>query len=206
MAQEKEISLREIAKENFAQWNEALQTKDPTKVAQMYLPEKGQLFGTVSAEIRNGRERVAGYFEHFLKSDPSGKVINRKVKFLGEDAYVDQGDYVFMVTKGGESVEIEAAFLYVWEKDEDGQWKIRFHHSLSQTERNRELAQTEGAVDLDDEENIEWGINEEIGEGIFLKTGFYQPAEGPAIRFSYVLAGDGIVHVISEKPDGSSGV
>ena len=57
----------------FEVWNNALQTGDPNKVAELYEPN-AILLPTVSNKVRHNHEEIADYFVHFLAKGPEGKV------------------------------------------------------------------------------------------------------------------------------------
>ena len=48
----------------FEVWNNALQTGDPNKVAELYEPN-AILLPTVSNKVRHNHEEIADYFVHF---------------------------------------------------------------------------------------------------------------------------------------------
>ena len=57
----------------FDLWNDALATKDPTKVADRY-SKAGVLLPTVSDVPRTDYPGIVDYFTNFLKSEPNGEV------------------------------------------------------------------------------------------------------------------------------------
>ena len=121
-------AAEKIAKENFAAWNETLQTKDPTTVAALYT-EAATFLPTMSGELKKGQKGATEYFEHFLQKDPSGEIIDEAVQLLGPDSYLHSGMYNFEVGPVGERVIAEARFTYVWKRDVQGNWRIMHHHS-----------------------------------------------------------------------------
>ncbi len=195
----------EVAKKNFEKWNDALQTKDPQKVAECYLPQ-GELFGTVSGKIRQGREEIAGYFEHFLESNPSGEIVDSKLKVISEDAYLETGIYQFALTKNGEQSVVRARFTYIWQKNSDGEWKILHHHSGVEDEINEALTENKELRLYELTEDVEEGLSENLGGGYELKTGFAVDSEDDRkIRFTYLLKGNKVVsQQLSEAPKNNS--
>jgi len=173
-----------LADDNFKNWNEALEKREARGVAKKY-SESGELFGTVSARIRQGEKEIEEYFKHFLKIDPSGKVVKRETINISDDVFLDGGLYNFDVVKGGEKQTIEAMFTYVWQKDKNGDWKIKHHHSAVKNGSNESATKQNEMLDMSGS-NIEWGINEEIGNGITLRTGFLR-SENEIIRFTYLI-------------------
>lgn len=193
------IDSKRIAEKNFSIWNAALLTRDSKNVAEVYLSE-GELLGTVSSKIRKGKEEIGEYFDHFLKINPSGEVVERDVVYFSNDCFLDKGLYDFKVVRGGEEEIIHARFSYVWKKDENGDWKILHHHSSGETEENKDLSGFQ--PDLGNVKNIQWGIDKEISDGVFLKTGFYKKEDGKIVRFSCVLkSGDIVYSHVSECPE-----
>lgn len=120
--------LEKIAQENFAKWNEALQTKDPKKVAELYT-EDCTFLPTLSPDFKKGIAGAESYFVHFLAKDPVGEIKDGEVQSIGEDCYIHSGMYDFEVGPEGERSTANARFTYIWRKEEDGEWKIIHHHS-----------------------------------------------------------------------------
>ncbi|HFC36097.1 MAG TPA: DUF4440 domain-containing protein [Candidatus Moranbacteria bacterium] len=197
--------LNELAKNNFRKWNNSLRTKDSKKVADNYL-KNGELLGTVSVKIRQGRKEIEKYFDHFLQIDPSGKVIEREIIAIDENTFLDGGLYNFEVTKNGERQIIEARFTYIWQKDNKGSWKVKHHHSATKTPENEKLNKESGVLDLSGN-NIEWGTNEELGGNMTLRTGFLSKDDGHIWRFTRLTkrGDDGVEEIvyrqISERPE-----
>lgn len=118
----------DIAKENFARWNDALRTLDPEAVAAFYTDDNSFL-PTLSPDFKHGADGAREYFIHFLEKHPSGTVVDETVRPLGEDAYLHSGLYDFEVDDGdGGRTVAHARFTYLWIR-EDGAWKIAHHHS-----------------------------------------------------------------------------
>lgn len=118
----------EIARKNFQMWNEALQTKEAQKVAELY-SEDNTFLPTMSGDFKSGQKGAEDYFEHFLLKNPFGKIVEEKVQPLGENSYLHSGLYNFEIGPAEKREITEARFTYVWQKDKNGQWKILHHHS-----------------------------------------------------------------------------
>lgn len=120
--------MEAVARENFARWNEALQTKDPKKAAAFYA-EDATFLPTVSPDFKHGVGEAEGYFKHFLLKNPDGRIKADSVQVLGAGVYLHSGLYDFELDspEGGRTV-VEARFSYVWAKRQD-QWLILHHHS-----------------------------------------------------------------------------
>jgi uncharacterized protein (TIGR02246 family) len=113
----------------FDQWNAALQTGDPEKVADRYAPD-AVLLPTASPKIRTNRAEIVDYFEHFLQNKPKGEKIRTVINVVDGNSAIDAGLYVFHLTdpKTGQKREVEARYTYEYEK-RGGKWLIVNHHS-----------------------------------------------------------------------------
>jgi uncharacterized protein (TIGR02246 family) len=129
--QEQRPSQQEIAA-LFDEWNTALSTLDPQKVADRYAPN-AVLLPTVSNEVRADRARIVDYFQHFLENHPKGEVLKSHVAVLDEDDAIDAGTYRFTLTKDGVTRTVDARYTFVYEKI-DGKWLIVNHHSSAMPE------------------------------------------------------------------------
>lgn len=116
----------------FADWNAALATGDPQKVADRYAPN-AVLLPTVSNQVRSTRAEIVDYFEHFLKSKPQGTILDSHVAVLDADDAIDAGTYRFALTKDGKPTTVDARYTFVYEKL-DGKWLIVNHHSSAMPE------------------------------------------------------------------------
>lgn len=120
--------IRRIAEENFSKWHDALQTKNPKKVAMIYA-EGATFLPTVSEEFKKGQSGAAEYFKHFLEKNPTGEIIQEEIQTLGNDCYLHSGMYNFKIGPANDKQTVEARFSFVWKKDDQGEWKIIHHHS-----------------------------------------------------------------------------
>jgi uncharacterized protein (TIGR02246 family) len=118
----------QIAIENFVRWNEALQSHDAKKVAELYSSE-ATFLPTLSPKFMNGNEEAEEYFKRFLKKNPMGKVVKEKVQVLSSTSYLHSGLYNFQIDEAEGKHIIEARFTFLWTLDEQGIWKIAHHHS-----------------------------------------------------------------------------
>jgi uncharacterized protein (TIGR02246 family) len=199
LGEKNEKSVEQIAYENFESWNDTLQTKDAKLVAKKYL-ETGELFGTVSTKIRQGREEIAKYFEHFLQINPSGKVVERKVVKASDNTYIDSGLYNFTVERNGKKEVVEAMFTYVWGKTKNNDWKILHHHSAVKNEMNQKMT---AQSNINYEKN-NWTNEQIIGQDAVLKTGFVTHNK-KTVRITLIMGVDGdiIIQQVSEIPEES---
>jgi len=120
--------VKEISVNNFLRWNEALKSKDPKKVAELY-SDNVTFLPTASGDFKRGESGAEEYFEHFLEKNPVGEVVQEEVQVLGSDCYLSSGMYNFEVGPEEARKLIEARFSFVWKKDNAGNWKIAHHHS-----------------------------------------------------------------------------
>lgn len=119
---------QKIVSENFSRWNEALKSKDPKTVAELYT-EDTTFLPTLSPLFKTGKEETEGYFEHFLQKDPQGSVVAEKIQTLTPGSYLHSGMYNFEVGPQDNRQIVEARFTFLWVLDENGEWKIAHHHS-----------------------------------------------------------------------------
>ena len=121
-------NLEKIAKEMFQKWNETLQTKDKHKVALIYT-DNDDFLPTMNGKFRHGIGETEEYFEHFLAKNPYGVIVEDHI-FGSEEIIVHSGLYDFEVDDSAEGrINIEARFTFVYQKQEDGEYKIAHHHS-----------------------------------------------------------------------------
>lgn len=130
ISQPEEINQKEmeiVARNNFFVWIEALKTKDPKKVANLYHDELSFL-PTVSNEFKKGQPGAEEYFIHFLQKNPKGSLVKDEIKVLTAEIYLHSGFYDFEIEDKGEKIIVEARFSFLWILD-NGEWKIIHHHS-----------------------------------------------------------------------------
>lgn len=119
---------KEIARENFSKWNEALASKDAKKVAALYT-EECNFLPTMSNVFVKDRAGAEEYFIEFCKNNPEGKIVDDRIYMLSESAYEHVGHYDFTVGPDDNRKVVSARFTYLWIKDETGSWMIKSHHS-----------------------------------------------------------------------------
>ncbi|GAA2299551.1 hypothetical protein GCM10010234_47790 [Streptomyces hawaiiensis] len=114
----------------FDNWNAALRTGDPKKVADLYARD-AVLLPTVSNQVRTDRAGIVDYFEHFLQNKPVGTKVESVVNVLDRDTVIDTGVYEFALTdhETGEKSTVKARYTYAYEKQPNGKWLIVNHHS-----------------------------------------------------------------------------
>lgn len=112
----------------FDEWNSALQTKEPKKVAALY-DSNAILLPTVSNKVRHNHEEIEDYFQLFLTKEPFGKIDEANVRVFGEIA-INSGVYTFTL-KGDVSVQARFTFVYKWNGE---RWLIIEHHSSQMPE------------------------------------------------------------------------
>ena len=116
----------------FPQWNAALATGDPQRVADLYAPD-AVLLPTVSNQVRRTRAEIVDYFTKFLKNKPQGVIEDEIVDVLDADTAINTGVYEFALTKDGKAEKVRARYTYVYEL-RDGKWLIVNHHSSAMPE------------------------------------------------------------------------
>jgi uncharacterized protein (TIGR02246 family) len=112
----------------FDEWNSALQTGNPDKVAALYA-SNAILLPTVSNQVRHNHEEIKDYFVHFMQKGPVGTIDESNLRTFGLIA-INSGVYTFAF-KDGTSVQGRFTFVYRW----NGQhWQIIEHHSSQMPE------------------------------------------------------------------------
>ncbi|MER7763938.1 SgcJ/EcaC family oxidoreductase [Streptomyces sp. NPDC097619] len=113
----------------FDQWNTALRSGDPDRVAARYARD-AVLLPTASPRIRTDRAQITDYFAHFLQKKPHGEKIRSVITVLDEDSAIDAGVYRFHLTDPGTGITkpVEARYSYSYEK-RGNSWLIVNHHS-----------------------------------------------------------------------------
>lgn len=79
--QENTQTIQEITSRNFSKWNSALQTGNPKEVAALYFKD-ATFLPTASREFKKGQKGAEEYFTHFLKKNPTGKIIKEEIKTI----------------------------------------------------------------------------------------------------------------------------
>lgn len=117
----------------FTEWNAALATGDPRKVADRYAPD-AVLLPTVSNQVRTDRAGIVDYFTHFLRNKPQGEIKMSTINLLDLTTAIDTGVYVFTLTQDGKQQQVEARYTFVYELRR-GKWLIVNHHSSAMPEQ-----------------------------------------------------------------------
>ena len=112
----------------FDEWNSALQTGDPKKVATLYESDS-ILLPTVSNKVRHNHEEIEDYFVHFLAKGPVGNIDEANIRTFDQLA-INSGIYTFTF-KDGAVVQARFSFVYRWNGE---RWMIVEHHSSQMPE------------------------------------------------------------------------
>ena len=112
----------------FDEWNNALQTRDPEQVANLYAGN-AILLPTMSNRVRHTHEEIKDYFAHFLEKNPVGTIDESNIRTFGQLA-IKSGIYTFTFHNG---TSVQARFTFVYCKD-GGRWRITEHHSSQMPE------------------------------------------------------------------------
>ncbi|MDZ4403193.1 SulP family inorganic anion transporter [Prosthecobacter sp.] len=89
---------------------------------------QGLLWGTFAKELREGHNKIKGYFEHLFELEnvhvefKSGEVRQYK------DIYIQSGKYIFTFDRKKERISVPARYSFVCKKERNG-WFILEHHS-----------------------------------------------------------------------------
>lgn len=121
-------NFEEVALECFKKWNEALLSKDPKKVAELY-SANATFLPTLNGTFKHGSEEAEEYFEHFLQKNPTGEIVEDTVQKLSDACFLHSGHYDFELGSETDRKIAQARFSFAWQKNEAGEWKIIHHHS-----------------------------------------------------------------------------
>jgi len=111
----------------FDEWNAALATGNPEKVADLYAPG-AVLLPTLSPQIRTTRAGIVDYFAHLLPSKPQAVITQEIITVLDRDDAINTGLYTFTLTQNGVQQQVPARYTFVYQRI-DGAWLIVNHHS-----------------------------------------------------------------------------
>jgi len=117
-----------IAAANFNAWIDALKTKNPSTVANMYAASELSFLPTVSPKFIRDNAEAEEYFKDFLKKEPTGTITAQQVHSLSANSYLHSGLYTFLLGPAASKESVNARFSYVWKRI-GGVWKILHHHS-----------------------------------------------------------------------------
>jgi uncharacterized protein (TIGR02246 family) len=121
-----EVPTEKEIKQLMEDWNQALQSRDPEKVAALYAKD-ALLQPTLSPDSRVDPKALKEYFEGFLKKGP--KLVTKETKTEQLDLNAERpshtGLYTFSFDKDPNAT---ARFDFTY-KRVDGQWKISKHTS-----------------------------------------------------------------------------
>lgn len=117
----------------FDRWNAALQTRDPARVAALYVEKGGVLLPTVSNKVRDNRAEIEDYFVSFLQYQPVGTIDERYIRILDANHAIDSGIYTFALNRGGKVENVQARYSFLYRKMGD-EWQILEHHSSAMPE------------------------------------------------------------------------
>lgn len=112
----------------FDEWNNALQSGDPRKVASLY-EGRGILLPTVSNQVRHNHAEIEDYFVHFVAKGPVGKINEANIRIFN-DLAINSGVYTFTFKDGA---SVQARFTFVYHR-KDERWMITEHHSSQMPE------------------------------------------------------------------------
>ena len=183
----------------FGLWNDALASKSSDNVAARYSKE-GVLLPTVSDVPRTDYDGIKDYFDHFLKLEPDGVILDGNI-MIGCNWAQDAGIYEFTMGTTGKKVKARYTFVYVFE---DGEWKISQHHSSMMPEEVAGKAITEPEV-----KNLFYLWNDALATldpdavaSRYSKNALLLPTVSDQPRDSYDLIKDYFVHFLQKEPLG----
>jgi uncharacterized protein (TIGR02246 family) len=111
----------------FDDWNAALATGNPEKVADLYAPD-AVLLPTLSPQIRTTRAGIVDYFAHLLPSHPQAVITQEIITVLDRRDAINTGLYTFTLTQNDVQQQVHARYTFVYHRTH-GEWLIVNHHS-----------------------------------------------------------------------------
>lgn len=116
-----------VAVENFTAWSDALATRDPLRVAALYM-SGFTLQPTLSQQIITDHDGAVAYFTMFCARNPDVEMIEEHKADLNDDVFMHTGIYRFTLGPDDNRETMDARFSLIWKKTEAG-WRILHHHS-----------------------------------------------------------------------------
>lgn len=107
----------------FNEWNAALKTGDPKRVAALY-DEDATLLPTISNQMCRNTDEIAQYFLQFLALKPEGRINESNTRIFGTVA-IHSGVYSFNLH---DNTDVQARFTFVYRWN-GSRWMILEHHS-----------------------------------------------------------------------------
>ena len=137
-------NLETLKSQNMSKWFDRVAEGDPKRVAELH--SKDGLFDpTLMGDIMHGQEGAEKYHQHFLAKKPKGELVSPEddvFKEIGKNAYIYQGEYKFIFGEDENNFAI-GDFTYIWKKDENGDFKISYHHSsLKPNEEQKKIIES----------------------------------------------------------------
>src|SRR3954447_20553638 len=111
----------------FDEWNAALATRNPEKVADLYAAD-AVLLPTLSPQIRTTRAGIVDYFAHLLPSNPPAVITQEIITILDRNDAINTGLYTFTLTENGVQQQVPARYT-LSTSGTNGEWLIVNHHS-----------------------------------------------------------------------------
>ena len=112
----------------FEHWNNAIKTKEPRRVIELYA-HNAVLLPTISNNVCHSHEEMEKYFTDFLTREPVGELDETNISIFNDIA-MNSGLYTFSF-KDGSKVQARFTFVYQWNGKS---WKIIKHHSSQMPE------------------------------------------------------------------------
>ena len=114
-------TIAEAAEANFT-------TGDAAKVMAQYA-ERAVMIDAATTEPSADRKVQTGWAKTFVSMAPGDyKVPNRHIQLLGGNAFISSGIETFTVAAGTARPTVSARFTDVFQRQQDGSWKIVHEH------------------------------------------------------------------------------
>ena len=112
-------------KDQLHLWTETIKTKSPEKVAKLY-SKSAILLPTLSNKVRTTPDSIQEYFIHFLAKSPECTVNECHSRKINDSTAINSGIYTFKLDPDQTA---GARFTFVYEQNDENEWKIIEHHS-----------------------------------------------------------------------------
>ncbi len=130
MAEQKQDIYALVKEYFFYKWTGLLKDKNLGELENMY--EFAVLFATFSNEFRRGGKEAVGYFEEFVKKNPTCKILD-DVIFVSDDSTLISwaGFYEFEVDDGDKRTIQHAGFTFIFKYNAITEKITLLHHHSS---------------------------------------------------------------------------
>lgn len=113
----------------FKDWQQALTKGTPAPVVDLYDPN-ATLLATLDQQLMTTQDQRTTYFSGLVSRTKFGVTVDKEeTRVLGGNEATINGLYTFHFEDHGKEIRIPARYTFIYEKNQDGKWKIIVHHS-----------------------------------------------------------------------------